>query len=546
INEDIIPETIIEVETPQHDTESSYITDEDLATQTGGQEIVDSGDQILTEQIINEDIIPETIIEVETPQHDTESSFITDEDLATQTGSQEIVEVLEAEYKPEINTTEDKLLLQEQINIQSESEASQSISSTIEQQVISVENLIVPMDENVISEESDKKTPEFQEIELKQIDSEIKLSLADQVLQKVNEIRKNQNPASTPNIADIILNKYKEQKLVQSVFPKKIVENVPVIEEQQAFIETEKLIVTDQTVFNEKIADSIQTEPDIEEISEEIIPDSSVIPEPDSDVSEYTPVMDFEEIPIPEGLVNDFVSEQSVIENVTEETLVNNELFTEEIKIEETIDTTAGDIENIDKSNVEGGQNDLLISEIATESTVTEDIRDIVGDHDKGNEMADLSYSGIDYFQLFDASEIETDVEIENVPENKLLKPDDTNDGLSFSEWLNVFSNETHKKENIKKEILTNGKNNIIDQFIISNPRITQEQTQHTIKDYQFDNEPVDENFITETLANIYVKQGYYKKAIQAYEKLCLKYPEKIIYFVAQIEKINEFLLNKK
>ena len=49
-----------------------------------------------------------------------------------------------------------------------------------------------------------------------------------------------------------------------------------------------------------------------------------------------------------------------------------------------------------------------------------------------------------------------------------------------------------------------------------------------------------DENLVTETLAKVFAKQKNFKKAIKAYKQLSLKYPEKSIYFAAQIEKIKE------
>ncbi len=49
-------------------------------------------------------------------------------------------------------------------------------------------------------------------------------------------------------------------------------------------------------------------------------------------------------------------------------------------------------------------------------------------------------------------------------------------------------------------------------------------------------------DFVTETLANIYFEQKKYDKAIEAYEKLILKIPEKKPYFVDQIQKINDLL----
>ena len=43
---------------------------------------------------------------------------------------------------------------------------------------------------------------------------------------------------------------------------------------------------------------------------------------------------------------------------------------------------------------------------------------------------------------------------------------------------------------------------------------------------------------ITETLANIYLEQKKYDKALEAFKKLGLKYPEKNSYFATRIEEI--------
>jgi hypothetical protein len=85
----------------------------------------------------------------------------------------------------------------------------------------------------------------------------------------------------------------------------------------------------------------------------------------------------------------------------------------------------------------------------------------------------------------------------------------------------------------------------LINRFIETSPHMSPPAESDQPVDISADSIKEDEGFLTDTLAKIYIKQGYYAKAIFAYEKLLLKFPEKSAYFAAQIEAIKK-LMNKK
>jgi hypothetical protein len=58
------------------------------------------------------------------------------------------------------------------------------------------------------------------------------------------------------------------------------------------------------------------------------------------------------------------------------------------------------------------------------------------------------------------------------------------------------------------------------------------------------ENDDLLKQFCTETLAQIYADQGYYKQAKYIYSQLILRYPEKNAYFAALIEKLDELERN--
>ena len=130
----------------------------------------------------------------------------------------------------------------------------------------------------------------------------------------------------------------------------------------------------------------------------------------------------------------------------------------------------------------------------------------------------------------------------------------DSSQNHSFSEWLKYTSKteETPSKdikpdvkpeENASKKAATD----LIDNFLREQPKMSKPKTEfYNPVNMAKQSVAEDISFVSETLAKIFVLQGNYIKALQAYENLRLKYPEKRLYFAAQIKNLRKLINQTK
>ena len=130
----------------------------------------------------------------------------------------------------------------------------------------------------------------------------------------------------------------------------------------------------------------------------------------------------------------------------------------------------------------------------------------------------------------------------------------------SFSEWLNLTKfkpieretknesteaiedakeEESAKKDTIIKSTIAK-KNKLIEAFISKNHKLEPKRDVENKVNIAKAQMIPQEELMTETLARIYLEQKNYKKAIQSYKILSLKYPEKNGFFADQIKAVKQ------
>ena len=128
---------------------------------------------------------------------------------------------------------------------------------------------------------------------------------------------------------------------------------------------------------------------------------------------------------------------------------------------------------------------------------------------------------------------------------------------FSFSEWLQLTSQKPIEKDSTnegqrntietnqqqKETIARNKKFERIDTFIANNPKIVPKEMSTTKAATKAFVKLNKNELMTETLAKVYLEQKKYKKALQAYKILSLKYPKKSSFFatcIKAVEKIQQ------
>tara|TARA_R110002074_G_scaffold393471_3_gene579951 strand:+ start:9221 stop:10165 length:945 start_codon:yes stop_codon:yes gene_type:complete len=139
----------------------------------------------------------------------------------------------------------------------------------------------------------------------------------------------------------------------------------------------------------------------------------------------------------------------------------------------------------------------------------------------------------------------------------------DAKEKYSFSEWLNLASNKTVEKIIEKAEVkqavikikstispkdeaIKKKKFDRIDRFIANNPKIVPIEEKNTTIDISSSSRIDKNELMTETLARVYLEQKQYKKAIQAFKILSLKYPEKSSFFADRIRAVEKIQKENK
>ena len=308
----------------------------------------------------------------------------------------------------------------------------------------------------------------------------------------------------------------------------------------------------------------IETQPDTEDFQQIIAePEVSFIPDPVAEQQYEPPVQQIEN---DEEVENEIVEEPANIEAEPEPVVAVSEAFLQLIR-EEGLEKTENNVpervvESIhiapiaivpqpvfeSQKEQENAASEIYVTPVVhaeetkvivnNEADIVE-AEEVVNDTEEQNPLIFPIYTQDYFLQQGEKIPDELPAEINDLIEN--VDADDEDKSLmvvmSFSEWLLHFKNTARKQEEEKK-----------DQKALK----TMWQKEKLAAAIEEENEEIPENVFemavnsitkedglaSESLADIYIKQGKYDKAIEMYRKLSLRNPQKNAYFARKIEEV--------
>jgi hypothetical protein len=241
-------------------------------------------------------------------------------------------------------------------------------------------------------------------------------------------------------------------------------------------------IEAEPQIEQEKIIDEIDLVQPIEVIT-------PIIDQPKEEVKKNFTELDFD-------IINSAID--SSIQLEVDEELEKTQQLEEKIQEKETVET-----------------------HLENENSLVEPILDVPSSMEEFEEQEAIDSSPKSFISWLKSQDSDpaTKGEIKEIPDSSTLK-------------------DAELKVEIDKEL---AKKKILEKFILDEPRISKPKKEF-FSPTKKAKESLTENddLITETLAKIYVLQKNYNKAIDAYERLSLIYPEKNTFFANQIQRIKD------
>lgn len=508
------------------------VIEEPIVEKPAAEEIIEREEPVA--EIPHEEFTPETIInedeialpsEKEEVNEDSELSFHETETLPSQIAEEEDKTVEEpAEDQKEVTATEEAEHQTEDV--------SEEVSV---EEIINVSELNIQEEQKV---EEDDAELSFHGMEAFLPDVKIQANTDEVVTSEVIQPSTNKHEDEMRRLIEEVEKKMKVAK--ESVSEPKIEEpettdhEISFAETQQFhFWSTEK---EDKPVVDEVVTGHKENEAETIETVEAPEPPVQKEEEPQQVQEEVKPAWKpmSVEAHIPDSLLNKTVDkpEQKIEESKQDQNVSEAVEKAEDNPIETEPQQQDSQSVNTEEESVDAG--------IETSNTVVEkekqDEAPVMNVSFFSSDISSLPVSRAEKEEVKEKEEMALEKEtVQNILDSNV--PGFIN---TWQSWLKIDRPEETEEQEPKAE----DKIKVIDAFIENNPKISQlrEEGSYVIKEKKGDIS----HLMTETLANLYVEQKLYSKAIKAFEILKQKHPEKAEHFNAKIAHVNDIKSGNK